>query len=78
MKGALLEKFSSKKTETEVLNEAMNLVYKGVNVKEFFVKARKLYKEAKFNDQAKFRLVREAIKFDQVILRKADTYEKFR
>ena len=75
VKTALLEKFSSKKTEAEVMKEAVNLVYKGGNVKEFFVKARKLYKEAKF------RLIREANKSDQgmlqfVFLRKADAYEK--
>ena len=82
-KAALLEKFSTKKTEAEVMKEAVNLVYKGGNVKEFFVKASKLYKEAKFNEQAKFGLIREAIKFDQgmsqfVFLIKADTYEKVR
>ena len=47
------------------------------------MKAIKLYKEAKFNDQAKFGLIREAFKSDQgmlqfVFLRKADTYEKIR
>ena len=47
------------------------------------MKASKLYKEAKFNDQAKFGLILEAIKSDQgmlqfVFLRKADTYEKVR
>ena len=80
MKTALLEKFSPKKTEAEVMKEAVNLVYKGGNVKKFFVKASELYKEAKFNDRAKFGLIREAIKFDQgilqfVFLRKADTHE---
>ena len=57
VKAALLEKFSTKKTETEVMKEAANLVYKGTNVKEFFVNANKLYKEAEFNDQAKFGLI---------------------
>ena len=42
------------------------------------MKASKLYKEAKLNDQAKFGFIREAIKFDQhmlrfVFLRKVDT-----
>ena len=58
-------------------------MYKGINVKKFFVKATKLYKEAKFNDQAKFGLTREAIKSDQAMLqllflRKADVYKKVR
>ena len=47
--------------EPEVMNKPMNLVYNGGNVKEFFMKPSKLYKEAKFNDQAKFGLIREAI-----------------
>ena len=50
MKAALLENFSTKKTEAEVMKEAVNLVYKGDVVKEFFMKDSKLYKEAKFND----------------------------
>ena len=42
-----------------------------------------MYKEAKFNDQAKFGLVREAIKSDEGMLqfvfwRKTDMYEKVR
>ena len=83
VKAALLEKFSTKKTEAEVMKGAVKLVYKEGKFKEFFVKASKLCKEAKFNDQAKFWLIREAIKSDQgmlqfVLLRKADVYEKVR
>ena len=78
-KEALWENFSTKKAEEEVMKEAVNLVYKDGNVKEFFVKASKLYEEAMFNDRAKFESIREAIKFDQgilqfVFLRKAGTY----
>ena len=40
MKAALFENFSAKKAEAEVMKEAVKLVYKGGNVKEFFVKAR--------------------------------------
>ena len=83
VKEVLLEKFSTKKTEAEVMKEAVNLVSKGGNVKEFFMKASKLCKEAKFHDQARFGSIREAIKSDQemlqfVFLRKGDTYEKVR
>ena len=83
VKEALLEKFSTKKTDAEVMKEAVNLVYKESNVKEFFLKATKFYKEAKFNDQAKFGSIGEAIKSDRsmlqfVFLRKADTFEKVR
>ena len=48
--------------------EAVNLVYMGGNVKEFFVKESNLCKETKFNDRAKFGLLREDIKPDQSIL----------
>ena len=64
VKAALLENFSTKKTESGVMKEAVNIVYKGGKIKEFFLKASKLYKVAKFNHQAKFGLIREAIKFD--------------
>ena len=78
MKTELQDKFSTKKTDAGVIKEAVNLVYKAVNVKVFYVKANKLYKEAKFNDQANFGLIREATKSDQVVLqflalKKADT-----
>ena len=33
MNAALLENFSTKKTEAEAMKEAVNLVYKGGNVK---------------------------------------------
>ena len=80
-KAALLEKFSTTKTEAEVIKGAVNFVYKGGNIEEFFVKASKFYREAKFDDRAKYVSIREAIKSDQgilqlVFLRKADTYEK--
>ena len=83
VKTALLEKFSTKKTEAEVMKEAVNLVHRGDNVKKFSVKASELYKEADFNDLANFGLIREAIKSDQgmihfVFLRNADMYEKVR
>ncbi len=42
---ALLEKFSTKKTESETMKEAVNLTYQGEEVKEFSVRASKLYKE---------------------------------
>ena len=62
MNTALLDNSCAKKTEAEVMEEPVNLLYKGGNVKEFFVKANKLHKKARFNDQAKFGFIREAIK----------------
>ena len=60
------------------MKEALNLLYKGGNFKKFFLKANKLYKEAKFNDRANCGLIREAIKSDKgmlqfAFLRKEDT-----
>ncbi len=42
VKTALLEKLSTKRTESEAMKEAVNLTYKGKDVKEFFVRASKL------------------------------------
>ena len=54
---------------------------KNGNVKEIFLKPSKIYKEAKFNDRAKFGLIREIFKSDQgmlqfVSLKEADMYEE--
>ena len=83
MKAALFGNFSTKNTEAKVMKEAVKLVCKWVNVKEFFIKASTLYKEAKFNDGVKFGLIREAIKtgrgmFQFLFSRKAGTCEKFK
>lgn len=40
------------------MNEAVNLMYKVVNVNKFFSRTNRLYKEAKLDDQAKFGLIR--------------------
>ena len=81
VKAALFENLSTKKTEAEVMKEAVNLVYKVDNFKKFFVQASKLYKNTNFNDQAKFGLIRKAINSDHGMLQfvffmKVDTYAK--
>ena len=63
------------------MKAAVNLVYKSGNVKKFFAKTNKLYKEADLNDQAKFGLIRKANRPDQgmlqfVFLRNAATKKK--
>ena len=80
VKKALLEKFSTKNTESETMEEAMNLSYQGEDVKEFFVKTSNLYKEANLNEGTKHGIIMEAIKSDQnllhfVLLRKVRTFE---
>ena len=64
------------------MKKAVNLVFKGGIVKEFFIKSNKLYEKAKFSDQEKFEFIWE-VKSDQgmlqfLFLRKEDTYEKFK
>ncbi len=74
LKKALLEKFSKKK------KEAVNLMYNGEDVEEFFLRSSKLYKEANFNEGTKHGMIMEAIKSDQsllqfVSLRKVSTFD---
>ncbi len=76
-----MEKFSPKKTETETMREAVNHRYIGDDIKDFIVKAGKLYREAKFSEELNFGMIQEAIRSDQalmyfVLLKKAKTYEK--
>lgn len=73
-------RFSTKKTELEALSEDFALKYGGKDVWTFIMKADKLYQKAKLGEQAKFALIREALKADQMILtfalfRGASTYE---
>lgn len=50
VKDYLFEKFLVKKTDAKTMKEAVNFTYVGKHLKEFFVKARKLNKEAGFNE----------------------------
>ncbi len=50
MKKAMMEKFSTKKTDAETIREAANIRCFGDGIKEFIIKARQLYKEAKFSE----------------------------
>ena len=68
VKKAMLENISTKKTEAETIKEAVNLQYAGDDVKEFIVKAEKLYKEFKFSENIKFGMIQEAITFDQALM----------
>ncbi len=77
---ALLENLS-KKTESETIREAVNVSHRGGDVKEFFDKASKLYKVARFNKCTKQGMKIEAIQSDLgllhfVLLRKAKTFDE--
>ncbi len=83
VKQTLLAKFSTKKTESETMKEAMNLTYQDEDVKEFYARASKLYKEAYFNEGLKHGMTMEPINSDQsllqfVLLRKAWTFDDVR
>ena len=68
VKGVMLEKFSLRKTESEITKEAISLEYDGGDIQTFLTRADKLYSQAKFNDHAKFRLLRDSLKSDQMLL----------
>ncbi len=60
---------------------AVNLTYQGESVKEFFVGASKLYKDAKYNVKTKHSMIIEAIQSDHgflyfVLLRKATMFDE--
>ncbi len=46
------------------MKEAVNLTYQGKDVKEFSVRASKLYKEANFNEGTKHGMITEIIESD--------------
>ncbi len=63
------------------MKKAVNLTYHGEYIKEFFVRASKLYKKAKFNEGTKHGMVLEFIMPDKillkfVLLRKVRTFEE--
>ena len=81
VKKAILAKYSKQKTEAEIIQEAVDLRYRGSDVQNFFREAEKLYAEAGFNSMAQFGLVMKAIKTDQkmmefVLVRGDNTFEK--
>ena len=70
VKWVMSAKFSVRKTESEIMEEAISLEYNGGATQTFFTRTDKLYAQGKFNDQAKFRLLRDLGKhFGRVPLR---------
>ena len=68
VKRVMFEKFSVRKTESEIMKEAISLEYNCVDIQASPIRADKLYSQAKFNDQAKFGLLRDSLKSDQMLL----------
>ncbi len=81
VKAALLEKLSTKKTESETMKEAVNLTYQGGDVKEFFAKESKFFKEARFKEGTKQGMIMKSIQSYQrflhfALLRTAKTFDE--
>ena len=68
VKEKILKKYTTKKTDAEILREAAALKYKGWDTKVFIMKADKLCIQTKLDDQAKFGLVRQVIKSKKMLL----------
>ena len=51
------------------MKEAISLEQDGRHIQTFLTRADKLYSQAKFNQQAKFGVVRDALKSDEVLLK---------
>ena len=50
VKWVMLEKFSVRKTESEIMKEAISLEYDGGDIQTFLTRADKLYSQPKFNN----------------------------
>ena len=79
----MLQKFSTQKSEAESMKEAISLSYDGGDIQKFLTRAEKACNQAKFNDEAKFGLLREELKSDQLLLqfflfRGAKDYEELK
>ena len=57
VKGAMLEKFSVRKREYEIMKEASSQECDGSDMQTFLSRADKLYLQEKFNQQANFGLL---------------------
>ena len=68
VKGVMLQKFSIQKTESEIMKEAISLEYDSSDIQTSLTRAANLHSQAKFNEQAKFGLLRDSRKSDQMLL----------
>ena len=68
VKGVISEKFSVGKTESEIMKEAISLEHDGDDSQTFLTRADVLYSQAKFNEQAKFGLLRDSLKSELILL----------
>ena len=80
LKKVILEMFSSQKTESEIMREALTFPYNGGDIPAFLSRADKVFNQAKLGDNIKFELLRDALKSDQmffqfVLFKRSKNYE---
>ena len=62
----MLKKFSTQKTESEIMREALTPRYDGGDNPTFLSRADKVYNQAKVDENAKFALLRNDLKSNQM------------
>ena len=67
-KSVMLESFSVRKIESQIMKEAISLEYDDGDIQAFLTRAHKLYSQAKFKKQSKFGLLRDFPKSDRMSL----------
>ncbi len=80
VKKVMLEKFSTQKTESEIMREALTLRYDGGDIPNFLSRADKVYNRSRVGENVKFELLRDALKSDQMffqflLFRGSNNYE---
>ena len=83
VKEAMISRFAPKRPPAIVMKDAVNLRYNGGDIKLFIEKADRAYREAKFNNESKLGLIREAINGNGMLmqfalLRGARDYDSFK
>ena len=67
VKMVMLEKFTTLKTDSKIMREALTLRYDRGDILSFLSRADKAYNQAKVVENVKFELLRDALKFDQML-----------
>ncbi len=83
VKKVILEKFSTQKTESEIMREALTFRYDGGDIPTFLSRSDKVYNQAKVGDNVKFELLHDTLKSDQmffqfVLFRGSKNYESIK
>ncbi len=68
VKDVMLKKVSTQKSDAEIMKDAIFLTYDGGDIQAFLTRVEIAYNQAEFNEHAKFGMLREALKTDQLLL----------